>query len=92
MDTILFSLLILGGLIDSQGKVWRCHPNQLYAIEVTLPNKINLQENVNGLPESLTLSLLQLLPTVTCLSPMKSLDFLQTSNNAGIKISQYHNY
>ena len=78
MDTILFSLLILGGLIDSQGKVWRCHPNQFYAIEVTIPNEKNLQD-VNGIPESLTLSLLHLLPTVTCLSPMKSLDFLQAS-------------
>ena len=39
MDTILFSLLILRGLADSQGRVWRCHPNQLYAVEVTLPEK-----------------------------------------------------
>ncbi len=37
VDTILFSLLILSGLTDSQGRVWRCHPTQLYAVEVTLP-------------------------------------------------------
>ena len=36
VDTILFCLLILRGLGDSQGRVWRCHPTQLYAIEVTL--------------------------------------------------------
>ena len=39
MDTILFSLLILCGLTDSQGRVWRCHPGQLYAVELTLPEK-----------------------------------------------------
>ena len=37
VDTILFSLLIQRGLCDSQGRVWRNHPSQLYAIEVTLP-------------------------------------------------------
>ena len=37
MDSILFSLLIQGGLCDSQGRVWRNHPTQLYAIEVTVP-------------------------------------------------------
>ena len=37
MDTILFSLLIQGGLCDSQGRVWRNHPTQFYAIEVTVP-------------------------------------------------------
>ena len=37
VDTILFSLLILCGLTDSQGRVWRCHPGQLYAVELTIP-------------------------------------------------------
>ena len=39
VDTILFSLLILHGLTDSQGCVWRRHTSQLYAIEVTLLEK-----------------------------------------------------
>ena len=39
IDTILFSLLILHGLTDSQGCVWRRHMSQLYAIEVTLLEK-----------------------------------------------------
>ena len=37
MDTILFSLLVQRGFCDSQGRVWRNHPTQLYAIEVTIP-------------------------------------------------------
>ena len=38
MDTILFSLLILRGMSDSHGRMWRCHPAQLYAIEVSVPD------------------------------------------------------
>ena len=37
IDDIIFSLLILGGLTDSKGNVWRCHPSQLYVVELTLP-------------------------------------------------------
>ena len=40
VDTILFSLLILHGLTDSQGCVWRRHLSQLYTIEVTLLKKV----------------------------------------------------
>lgn len=36
---ILFCLLILRGISDSQGKVWRCHPSQFYAVEITFPQK-----------------------------------------------------
>ena len=35
VDIILFSLLILRGLRDSQGNMWRCLTSQLYAVEVT---------------------------------------------------------
>ena len=43
VDTILFCLLVLRGLSDSQGRVWRCYPTQLYTIEVTLPEHPQLQ-------------------------------------------------
>ena len=43
VDTILFCLLVLRGLIDSQGRVWRNRPTQLYAIEVTLPKQLEQQ-------------------------------------------------
>lgn len=36
VDTMLFSLIILKGLCDSHGLVWRCHPTQLYAVEITV--------------------------------------------------------
>jgi hypothetical protein len=41
VDTILFSLLILHGLTDSQGCVWRRHLSQLYTIEVTLEKEVS---------------------------------------------------
>lgn len=71
VDTILFSLLILRGLCDSQGRVWRCHPNQLYAVEITRPNE---DSNKGFLPESRTMALLDLLPSVSCLSPRAALE------------------
>jgi len=37
--SILFCLLILRGISDSQGRVWRCHPSQLYAVEITFPQQ-----------------------------------------------------
>ena len=73
MDTILFSLLILGGLCDSKGRVWRCHPNQLYAIEITLPSMkhYSAQKDKESIPDISTLAFLQLLPTVVCSSPTR---------------------
>ena len=47
VDTILFSLLILHGLTDSQGCVWRRHTSQLYAIEVTLEKKVGLMKIIS---------------------------------------------
>ena len=35
IDHLLFNLLILGGLCDSHGRVWRCKPQDLYVIEMT---------------------------------------------------------
>ena len=35
MDALLFSILILKGLNDSNGNVWRCFPQQLYLVEAT---------------------------------------------------------
>ena len=37
VDSILFCLLVLQGVCDSQGNVWRCHPAHLYMIESTIP-------------------------------------------------------
>ena len=81
MDTILFSLLILRGLCDSQGRVWHCHPDQFYAVEVTVSNTENISGHNKKLsPASPTLALLKLLPSVTCLSPTQAADQLEAEN------------
>ena len=51
VDTLLFSLLILRGLCDSHGFVWRCHPSQLCAVEITVP--LHLVCHVVILPQHL---------------------------------------
>ena len=45
VDTILFSVLILRGLIDSHGHVWRCHPAEMYIVEATVQaEKVNVND------------------------------------------------
>ncbi len=86
VDTILFSLLILRGLSDSQGRVWRCHPNQLYAVEVTLPNRDNVpQRDRTTFPESCVVSLLNLLPSVLCLNPKKAHEYMKAGQTGNRK-------
>jgi hypothetical protein len=63
-EDILFSLLVLGGLTNSLGMVWRCIPTQVYAVEITIPCA---DETVKRIP----MSFLELLPKVECLSPMQ---------------------
>ena len=46
VDCLLFSLLILNGLSDSRGHMWRSQSSQLYLVEVTLP------ENTVRTPDS----------------------------------------
>ena len=84
VDTILFSLLILCGLVDSNGRVWRCHPNQLYAIEVTVPRRGASPEAKPTIPESKTLTFLELLPIVSCMSPVEMLKNLNAPHRSGM--------
>ena len=80
VDTILFSMLILQCVCDSQGRVWRCHPNQFYAVEVTVPN---LKSEVVRKPEQRTLKVLELLPSVSCLSPKEVITILSSGQDSG---------
>ena len=77
MDTLLFSLLVLRSLADSQGRVWRCHPSHLCCVEVTLPD-LSKRTVVNV--EQCTLSLLALLPSVECVSPRKCYELARSKS------------
>ena len=37
VDSLLFSLLVLKGLTDSHGHIWRCLSHDIYVVEVTFP-------------------------------------------------------
>ncbi len=66
----MFSLLVLCGMSDSQGRTWRCHPDQLYVVEATIPS---FTKELKSLPEYSILGLLDMLPTVSCLTPCNAL-------------------
>ena len=67
-------------MCDSQGRVWRCHSNQFYAIEVTLPNS---QKDSVQQPEKRTLNVLDLLPSVSCQSPIDILKLFKDKKETG---------
>jgi len=74
VDTLLFSLFVLKSLTNSKGHIWQCLPVQYYVVEVTyldLKLKGKGQKTKKLLPSAI--SLLELLPTVNCLSPLKVL-------------------
>ncbi len=77
----MFSLLILRGISDSQGRIWRCHPDQLYVVEATISN---MKEQSNSL-EYLTHCLLDILPSITCLTPCEALEYLQAKKSGMCK-------
>jgi len=71
VDTLLFSLLILKSLTDSKGQIWHCLPLQYYVIEVTYIVLKSKMQSERIFPS--TMSLLELLPTVNCASPLEIL-------------------
>ena len=61
-NDLLFSLTILGGLEDQQGRVWRCSKKDVYMFESTIaPCK----------------DFTSLLPTTICLGPLESLEMMK---------------
>ena len=84
IDTVLFSLLILKSLTNSKGNIWQCLPVQYYVVEVTYMD-LKLKGKGRQMKELLpsTMSLLKLLPTVNCLSPLKVLQRCKSPKTAG---------
>lgn len=69
--------------------MWRCHPQQLYAVEVTVPNREGITEHDRMLRESRTLSLLDLLPSILCLSPHHALEHMQTESTSNHQFKEF---
>ena len=64
-NDLMFSLSILRGLEDKNGRVWRCNRIDVYMFESTMEKKSR--------------GFFQLLPQTICLSPQGAYDELQTS-------------
>ena len=47
LDDLLFNLLVLGGLQNKHGEVWKCRPQDLYIIEITDRNLVYVQKRVS---------------------------------------------
>jgi len=84
IDTVLFSLLVLKSLTNSKGNIWQCLPVQYYVVEVTYMD-LKLKGKGRQMKELLpsTMSLLKLLPTVNCLSPLKVLQKCKSPKTGG---------
>ncbi|KAL0993465.1 hypothetical protein UPYG_G00108340 [Umbra pygmaea] len=71
LHKFLFKLLVLGYLLDSEGRLWRCSNKQLYIIEV-LESTGNLPRNGKQMNPSATF--LEVFPTIFCRPPKEVLD------------------
>jgi E3 ubiquitin-protein ligase RNF213 len=81
VDHFLFSLLCLGILQNSRGHVWRRSIDDLYLIEIMAPRVLGQENRTVGgeVNNSKPLhSILSVLPTLICLSPLKVLNFVRT--------------
>ena len=87
LDAFFFSLLVLGEISDSEGYVWRKHPDDLYVIEVTAPLQQDILHGVSAY-QSMTnetrdkksrrhIPFVNYLPTIHCVSPA---EFLATGS------------
>ena len=96
-NDLLFSLAVLGGLVDRQGKVWLCSDSDLYLVEVTLPELRSLDGEPRGgraekAKKRQSQSISMALPLVVCEPPREEgLRKLQSSINSEIPKSIYHN-
>lgn len=64
-NDLMFSISILGGLEDSNGRVWRCHKDDMYIFESTMKKKSQ--------------GFFTLLPKTFCLGPQEAFNQLQSS-------------
>ena len=69
----LFKLLITGVICDKYGKIWRCSKRNYFVIEITLSSQS---------PE--LLNFLALFPDWQCLTPNKTLEYLETHDKPPI--------
>ena len=80
-NDLLFSLAVLGGLVDSRGAVWLCGDSDLYLIEVTLAEladlKIAENRNQRGAADRRKQAFSLALPLVICKPPRETYELIK---------------
>ncbi|XP_077863042.1 E3 ubiquitin-protein ligase rnf213-alpha-like [Saccoglossus kowalevskii] len=74
VNELLFNLIVLGGLTDKHGRVWRRHPFDLYVIEI-LHSESNRKTivDIDNKDAFTNQPLYTVLPTIVCRSPKETL-------------------
>ncbi len=72
-DDLIFSIAVLGGLVDNNGSVWMCGKQHLYVAEMKLTEK--RKPNAKALTH--------ILPQVQCCSPQKTLQVIKEHQCGG---------
>uniref|UniRef100_A0A1X7TN16 Uncharacterized protein n=1 Tax=Amphimedon queenslandica TaxID=400682 RepID=A0A1X7TN16_AMPQE len=78
IDDILFSIIILQGLSDSRGQIWRCRSTHFYAIEMTIPSEASYIRKFTEARRAL--SLLHLVPNKECYQPLEMIGNIDYQN------------
>ena len=83
IESILFKLLILGGICKSNGELWHCRQRDYYVIEMTLTSV-----------QSISSQFSRLFPNVQCVQPLDALGITtnihtQTIDSYEVKSEQY---
>ncbi|XP_019896923.2 E3 ubiquitin-protein ligase rnf213-alpha isoform X2 [Esox lucius] len=73
LDECFFKLLVLGYLMDSKGRMWKCSNKQLYVIEI-LRSTMNQLRNVTRLKTTVNFTFLDVFPNIFCHPPNKILE------------------
>uniref|UniRef100_A0A674BBP2 RING-type E3 ubiquitin transferase n=1 Tax=Salmo trutta TaxID=8032 RepID=A0A674BBP2_SALTR len=73
LDECLFKLLVLGYLMDSEGRMWKCSNKQLYVIEI-LQSTVNQHRNEPTMKAPVNFTFLDVFPNVFCRPPNEILE------------------
>ncbi|XP_041755240.2 E3 ubiquitin-protein ligase rnf213-alpha-like [Coregonus clupeaformis] len=73
LDECLFKLLVLGYLMDSEGRMWKCSNKQLYVIEI-LQSTVNQLRNEPTTKAPVNFTFLDVFPNIFCRPPNEILE------------------
>ncbi|XP_064634464.1 E3 ubiquitin-protein ligase rnf213-alpha-like [Lineus longissimus] len=77
VDHVLFNMLILRCVKDASGRCWRRHPSDLYMIENLPLLRQEMQRTTGNEKVQYVHQMLNILPSVTCHPPKKTLSILR---------------